>query len=228
MTTIENAKALVVEDEEEIRELMLLHLRRDGWNAVGVENAEAGEACLRNEMFDILVLDWMLPGMSGLDLCSRLAGKLPILMVTARAEAADIVSGLNAGADDYLVKPFELPVLLARAHALLRRGRGREASGKATFLTFGNLSIDLDKPEVRSGENIIPLTVSEFRLLLALVRNAGKVASRTKLIGLVQGEGVNVTERTIDTHVFGLRKKLGESGQLIETIRGVGYRISSN
>jgi two-component system phosphate regulon response regulator PhoB len=145
-------------------------------------------------------------------------------MVTARAHASDIVLGLEMGADDYLTKPFELPVFLARVRALLRRAKA--SSGvPSRRLTIGELSVDLDTYKVSCGKKELQLTPSEFKLLVALMRSQGRVLTREMLIDMVQGEGVTVVDRAIDTHVFGLRKKLGRCAELIETIRGVGYRI---
>lgn len=221
------AAILVVEDESDVRELVMLHLKRQDLTAVGVVDGEKALEELARRQFDLVVLDWMLPGISGLEICRRVAGRVPILMVTARAETADIISGLEAGADDYITKPFEIPVFLARVNALLRR-QLRSNGQTATTLQVGQLVIDCEKHEVNIASQPVPLTISEFRLLSSLLSNKGKVISRLQLVGMVQGTGVNVTGRTIDTHVFGLRKKLGRYGDLVETIRGVGYRVKDS
>ena len=143
-------------------------------------------------------------------------------MVTARAHASDIVLGLELGADDYLTKPFEIPVFLARVHALLRRAvTSPETAGRR--FSVGQLAVDVESHEGTCGGKEVPLTPSEFKLLVALMNNQGRVLTRERLIDLVQGEGVSVIDRAIDTHVFGLRKKLGKCSEVVETIRGVGY-----
>lgn len=226
------ANILVVEDEKDISELVALHLRREGHDVVIVENGEDALSRLNDENFDLVVLDWMLPGLSGLELCKKirtqsLTSGLPIVMLTARAHATDIVLGLEMGADDYVTKPFEIPVLLARVRALLRRSQPGAVSEGGEKYEIGELKVDSASYQVGCGKKDIQLTPSEFRLLLALVKNRGRVLTRERLIDLVQGEGVTVVDRTIDTHIFGLRKKLGKCADVVETIRGVGYRVKS-
>lgn len=227
-------RILLIEDEADLRELMSLHLKRDGYEVEVAEDGARGLEKARSGAFDLLVVDWMLPELSGLELCQKLRQDptfrlLPILMVTARVEASDVIRGLDAGADDYVTKPFEIPVFLARARALLRRAEShRDAPQDETArrkITIEHLVVDLDAVTVRCGTQDISLTPSEFKLLSALVENRGRALSREKLIALVQGEGVTVVDRAVDTHVFGLRKKLGDCGALIETIRGIGYRV---
>jgi two-component system phosphate regulon response regulator PhoB len=201
-----------------------------------VEAADGDEAlrALQQGAWSVLVFDWMLPGMNGLELIRAVRQqdpKTPILMVTAKAEAADIVLGLETGADDYLVKPFEVPVLLARVRALLRRWKMQQetpqalASGGASERVVGGLRLLPDSHELFCNGAPVALTISEFKLLSALLEAQGKVLTRGQLIELIQGQGVSVVDRTVDTHVFGLRKKLEACGDLIETVRGVGYRI---
>ncbi len=229
-------KILVVEDETEIRQLLLLQLRREGY---WVEEAADGHAAVQRlnaEEFDLAILDWMLPGLSGVEITDWVRKQtnlraLPILMVTAKVSAEDVAQGLNAGADDYLAKPFDKAVLLARVKALLRRKRwleGREEKQLGVpggVLRMGGLEMDPSSYEVYLKGQPLDLTRSEFRLLQALLENQGRVLSREHLIEEIQGEGVNVVGRTVDTHVFGLRKKLNDHADMIETIRGVGYRI---
>jgi len=222
-------RALIVEDERDVRELMSLHLKREGVEVVAVENGEEALKLLGADSFALVILDWMLPGVSGLEICKRLRSsaaskRVSILMVTARADTADVIAGLDAGADDYITKPFELPVFLARVRALRRRFEAGE-SKQGRKLQNGNLTIDLEAYEVFCEGNPVQLTPSEFKLLAALVQNEGRALSRERLIDLVQGENVTVVDRAIDTHVFGLRKKLGACSDVIETIRGVGYRV---
>lgn len=218
-------RILVVEDEKDVKDLMLLHLKREGFDATGVENGEESLKLLNEKKYDLAILDWMLPGLSGLEICKRVVGKIPVLMVTARADAADIVLGLEMGADDYITKPFEIPVFLARVRALLRRKVVQNESNAKIIV--GDLHVNAEAHEVSCGDVPIKLTPSEFKLLMALVQNRGRVLSRDKLIELVQGEGVVVVDRAIDTHVFGLRKKMGACADLVETIRGVGYRVKT-
>jgi two-component system phosphate regulon response regulator PhoB len=226
-------RVLIVEDENEIRDLIALHLGREGLIVDAVGSAEEADRLLRKNRYSLLVLDWMLPGASGISIARRLR-KEPehtdagILMVTARAEAKDIVEGLEAGADDYLSKPFEPAVLVARARALLRRGR-RAGAGAATdsskLVRVGGLSLNAETYEVKCNDEPLSLTPSEFKLLFALAQSGGRVLTRDSLISQVQGEGVSVVGRTVDTHVFGLRKKLGACVDVIETVRGIGYRV---
>lgn len=230
---LQKEKVLIVEDEKDIAELMQLHLKREGCEVEVVDNGEEALRLISKNKYSLLVLDWMLPGISGLDLCKKIrAEKLVtastcILMVTARAQAADIVLGLEVGADDYLTKPFDLSVFLARVRALFRRALQGSVSEDENRIEIDGLVIDCDTHEVRCGKSPADLTPSEFKLLFALMKNRGRVLTRDRLIQLVQGEGVSVIDRAIDTHVFGLRKKLGDYGSLIETIRGVGYRVAS-
>lgn len=226
-----SARVLVVEDEKDISELMSLHLKREGHEVSFVENGEEALKMLERNGYDLLVLDWMLPGLPGLEICKKIRsehkeakGQMPILMVTARAHTSDIVLGLEMGADDYLTKPFEIPVFLARVRALLRRQANPISASNKTF-KIGELAVDAETYRTTCGKKDVQLTPSEFKLLLALMQSQGRVLTRERLIDLVQGEGVTVIDRAIDTHVFGLRKKLGKCAEVVETIRGVGYRI---
>ncbi len=229
----ETHQILVVEDESEIRELIDLHLRREGLRVDSVSSVEEARQLMAKNQYALLALDWMLPGESGVELARSVrlqhtGAETAILMVTAKAEAHDIVAGLEAGADDYLTKPFDPSVLLARVRALLRRNRPGVAGEKSSRIQLGALSIDSETYEVRCGSEPLQLTPSEFKLLLTLAQNRGRVLTRDSLIEHVQGEGVSVVGRTVDTHVFGLRKKLGDCADLIETVRGVGYRVKPN
>lgn len=220
-------RVLVVEDENDIRELIVLHLSREGHEVESCGNGQEALNLLEKNEYDLLVLDWMLPEKSGLEITkaarrSSAHEKIGILMVTAKSANADLIMGLESGADDYLIKPFELSVLMARARALLRR-----TEKKGGMLELGPLHIDENAHEAKLNGQVISLTPYEFKLLATLAQNKGRVLTRDKLIQEVQGDGVAVVERAIDTHVFGLRKKLGEHGDLIETVRGVGYRISA-
>jgi two-component system phosphate regulon response regulator PhoB len=230
---------LLVEDEQDIRELIGLHLRREGYQVNEATQGDEGLSMIASgrSSYDLVVVDWMLPEVSGLEIVKHIQKTLgvqapPVLMVTARVEAADIVLGLEAGADDYLTKPFEVPVLLARVRALLRRRAKIQTpapasvkSSKIEELRVGQIVIRPEAYEVFCADQPIHLTPYEFKLFVALVQNEGKVLTREKLINMVQGNDVVVVDRAIDTHVFGLRKKLGDCAAVIETIRGIGYRV---
>lgn len=237
-SSTQKARVLVVEDEADVRDLIVLHLKREGFEVSAVEDGEKGVKHFDGATPDLAVVDWMLPGMSGLDVTKWIHENrkgLPILMVTARADSADIVRGLESGADDYVTKPFEIPVFLARVRSLLRRAKQANATaevGVPKKLRVGNLELNTETYDVSIGNGEggekLNLTPSEFKLLKALMLNQGRVLSRDRLIELVQGEGVTVVDRAIDTHVFGLRKKLGTAADFVETIRGVGYRMKSS
>ena len=228
---------LVVEDEQDIRELLKFNLTGRGFDVTDCANGEEGLLAIKDNQFDLLILDWMLPGVSGVQVAKVARamenGKsLAILMLTAKSEPEDIVEGLDSGADDYMIKPFDNTVLWARVQALMRRSQrmSKEPKVETTpqtidLLTLGSVQLSLKTYEVRVAGALIDLTPSEFKLLSTMQAHKGRVLTRERLISEVQGEGVSVVGRTVDTHVFGLRKKLGEAGDLIETIRGVGYRV---
>lgn len=231
------SKILVVEDEKDLRDLMCLHLKREGYDVDDLGDGDEAENKIKTNPYDLLIFDWMLPGLSGLELAKKIKNHpeqfallkdgYQILMVTARAETSDIVLGLDSGADDYITKPFENSIFLARVRTLLRRSGQPKKLNESQILKVGSLKMDFVRHEVFCGEEEIKLTHSEFKLLQALLSNRGAVMTRARLITLVQGDDVSVIDRTVDTHVFGLRKKLGACGELIDTIRGVGYRINS-
>ena len=225
-------RVLVVEDEAEIRGLIVLHLRREGYLVDEAGDGDIARKMLESQTYALAVVDWMLPGASGVEITrfirSRPAtAKMPVLFVTAKAEPEDVIRGLEAGADDYMTKPFDNTILLARVKALLRRqswlSEVQETSAAA--LIAGPLKMNTETYEVELDGQSLELTRSEFRLLQALLEHQGRVLARERLIEEIQGEGVNVVGRTVDTHVFGLRKKLGAFSDMIETIRGVGYRV---
>lgn len=229
----DHSKILIVEDENDIRQLMCLHLNRKGYNIHEAVNGSKAYEMLEQNSFDLIILDWMLPGMSGLELLSWIRkkplplGSTPILFVTAKSEPENIVKALQTGADDYLIKPFDLRVLMARVSSLLRRHeiQSLEKSDSQSQLTIGDLTLDREAHKVFIQKQEVALTLSEFLLLETLLKNQGKVLSRQQLASNIQGEETNVTSRTIDTHTSILRKKIGNYGKLIETVRGVGYRI---
>lgn len=231
--SMNNNRILVVEDEAEIRQLIVLHLRRQGYDVFEVGNGEDAVRALSEQSFHLVVLDWMLPGMSGLEITRWIRSRsdfnvTPILMVTAKVEPEHIAAGLDAGADDYLPKPFDTLVLMARVNALIRRHQwlgSRDEQTDSAIVKVGALELLTDQYEIRLDGEKMDLTKSEYKLLESLMINQGKVLSRESLIKEIQGDGVNVVGRTVDTHVFGLRKKLKGHSEMIETIRGIGYRV---
>jgi len=224
------ATILVVEDEQEIRELMALHLLRQGFKVTECASAEEAQKAFQKQRYNLVVLDWMLPGMSGVEFLNDIKKSSwhpGVLMVTAKTEPQDIVTGLESGADDYLTKPFDPGVFMARVRSLLRRAKTRESIPQEdpSKIVLNGLSVNFNTYEIKLDEEPLHLTPSEFKLLSNLIESQGRVLTRDQLIENIQGEGINVTGRTIDTHVFGLRKKLGPWSDNIETIRGVGYRV---
>ncbi len=224
-------KVHVVEDEFEIRELMALHLARQGYQVTESGSSEEAMDKMKAQKFDLLILDWMLPGMSGVEFLDRLKMlkvNPRVLMVTAKSEPQDIVFGLEKGADDYLTKPFDPSVFLARVKVLLRREGTTTAPTNPQHFEWAGLKLNFDAYEVYLDGQQLHLTPSEYKLLATLVQCQGRVLTRDQLIERVQGEGISVTGRTVDTHIFGLRKKLGEWADHIDTIRGIGYRFKTD
>ena len=227
-------RVLVVEDEKEIRELLVIQLQRDGFVVDAFGDGEQAVRQLEQEAYQLVLLDWMLPGASGLEIAKHIRSqskhsRVPILMVTARVEPGDIISGLEAGADDYITKPFDSSILMARVRALVRRARvqNEERKTKPTTLDVAGIKLNIPEHRVTCGGDEVHLTPSEFKLLETFMQNVGKVFTRESLIFEVQGSGVSVVDRAIDTHIFGLRKKLGEYADFVETVRGVGYRVKA-
>ena len=222
---------LVVDDEADIQELVSYNLTKNGMRA---DVAGAGEDALRrvrvNE-YDLIILDLMLPGLDGLEVCKRLkadkkTADIPVVMLSARGEEADVVVGLELGADDYVTKPFSPRVLIARVKAVLRRREAAAEPSTQRLITRGPLTIDLDRHELNvGGERVLP-TALEMRILTALALHPGRVMTRYQIVEATQGVGVGVTDRSVDVHIVSLRKKLGEHSALIETVRGVGYRFA--
>jgi two-component system phosphate regulon response regulator PhoB len=222
-------RILVVDDEEDILELVRFHLAREGYQ---LALASSGEEALKKagrETFDLVVLDLMLPGLDGLEVAKALKSDaktkaLPIIMLTAKGEDADIVTGLEIGADDYITKPFSPRVLTARVKAVLRR-RSRAAVENTKVITVLELEIDPGRRSVTAGGAALDLTFTEFQLLCVLARRPGWVFTRSQIVDAVRGSDYPVTDRSVDVQVVGLRKKLGSYGSYIETVRGVGYRF---
>ncbi len=222
---------LVVEDELEISRLMEIILKKKGYSVVTATDGIGGLNLINNQSFDLVLLDWMLPHLSGIDIIRDMRKNnnlTPVIFITAKTQPEDIVLGLESGADDYLTKPFESSILLARVESVLRRSNLQKKpapSSSSNRLKYRTISMNLDAHEVTFDKALLHLTRSEFRILSELIMNCEKVLTRDQLVEKTQGEGVNVTTRTIDTHVFGLRKKLGDKSDWIETIRGIGYRL---
>jgi len=220
---------LVVEDEEEIQELVAYNLEKEGYRVL---RAASGEEALRRakaDVPDLVLLDVMLPGIDGLDVCRRLKRDaategVRIVMLTAKGEEADVVTGLEMGADDYVIKPFSPRVLVARVRAVLRRSLEETADEEAAIRVH-NLVIHPGRHEVLADGRPVELTPTEFRVLHFLARRPGWVFTRCRIAGAVHGEDHVVTDRAVDVQIVGLRRKLGEAGRFIETVRSVGYRF---
>ncbi len=224
-----NEKILVVEDEEDILELVTYTLEREGYRVKGVATGEEGLETAQEWCPDVMVLDLMLPGLDGFELAKRLkrdpdTEEIAILMLTAKDQESDIVAGLELGADDYIPKPFSPRVLLARIRAVLRR-LSQEPAGEDAVIEKHGLVIHPGRHEVTAGDEPVELTSTEFRILHLLARRPGWVYTRYQIVDEVRGEDYPVTDRSVDVHISGLRKKLGEYGKYIETVRGVGYRF---
>ena len=224
---------LVVDDEREILELLKYNLDKEGYSVTVVESGEDALAATRTKMPDIVVLDLMLPGVDGLEVCRRLKTDdrtrgIPIVMLTAKGSEADIVAGLELGAADYITKPFSPRVLTARIRAVLRRGD--DPAQDESVVRVRELSINPGRHLVLVGEKPVELTASEFRILLFLAKRPGWVFTRQQIVDAAQGDDVFVsdrfvTDRSVDVHIVSLRRKLGACGSYIETVRGVGYRL---
>jgi two-component system phosphate regulon response regulator PhoB len=230
--TKDKTQILIIEDEPAIAELIALTLREFDAQIEKTFSAEQAIFLLQNKTYDLILADWMLPGLQGIDLVTAVKNKNReqlILMITAKADADSIVRGLEAGADDYVPKPFDPRILVARVKNLLRRKQAdvqAQVLGSTEVVELDGLRYDYGRVEVTLKQNPVHLTPSEFKLLGFLLKSQGRVLTRDQLIDLIQGEDVTVTGRTIDTHVFALRKKLLEWSEHIETIRGVGYRVN--
>jgi len=220
---------LVVEDEEDLRDIIIYNLKREGYQVVGVETGEQGMEQANALMPGLIILDLMLPGMNGLDVCRQIkqdsnTRDIPIIIVSAKGEEADIVSGLELGADDYVPKPFSPSILLARVRAVLRRSK-QAAMKDDQKVHIDGLVIDSKKFQLSIDGVPGKLTKSEFGILYFLATHRGWVFTRYQIVDAIRGEQYVVTERAIDVQIAGLRKKLGDYAVLIETVRGVGYRF---
>ena len=222
-------KIMVVDDEEDIQELVRYNLERNGYEVSCVSSGEETLDEIRSFRPDLLILDLMLPGIDGFEVCRTLKNDpktehIPIIMLTAKGEETDVVTGLELGAEDYIVKPFSPQVLLARARAVLRRV-AREPVDEGSVIKMKDLIIHPGKREVLVKGKQIELTSTEFRILHYLARRPGWVFTRQQIIDAARGDDYPVTDRSVDVHIVGLRKKLGSLGKYVETVRGVGYRF---
>jgi len=226
---MQDKQILVVEDEEDILELVSFNLKKEGYQVRGVTSGEEALQEVRRKIPSLIILDLMLPGVDGFDVCKSLKNDprtkaVPIVMLTARSEEADIVIGLELGADDYLTKPFSPKELIARVRAILRRSK-TDISDQEILQKVHDIEINVKRHEVLISGNQINLTSTEFRVLRLLADRPGWVFTRDQIVGAVHDREYAVTDRSVDVMIVGLRRKLGVSGQYIETVRGVGYRM---
>jgi two-component system alkaline phosphatase synthesis response regulator PhoP len=220
---------LVVEDDEDVLELLRYNLTKEGFRVTGVTSGEEALLSTKAQTFDLVLLDLILPGIDGLEICRHLkrdsiTQHIPVVMVTAKGEEADIVTGLELGADDYIVKPFSIKVLLAQINSVLRR-RSQMVPGDDDPISIHGILIHPNRYKVMVEGKVVDLTATEFRLLHLLARRPGWIFTRTQIVRGMHGNVHPISNRSVDVKVVGLRKKLGPAGQLIETVHGVGYRF---
>lgn len=223
-----NEQILVVDDEADILELVRYNLEGEGYRTSGAATGEQALQKVQEQPPDLIILDLMLPGIDGLDLAKKLkenekTRRIPIIMLTAKGEEADVVKGLELGADDYIAKPFSPRILVARARAVLRREKGEPA--ESAVLEVEKLRIDYRRRKVAVDKQPVELSYTEFQILYFLSRRPGWVFTRSQIVDAVRGDNYPVTDRSVDVQIVGLRKKLGDCGGYIETVRGVGYRF---
>lgn len=225
-----NQSILIIEDEEDIRELVKYNLQRESFIVLEAGSGEAGLKLVERTLPDLILLDLMLPGKDGLEICRILKREertrgIPIVMMTARGEESDIVAGLELGAEDYIVKPFSPKVLTARAKAVLRRNASAPELAPEDVIKIHDMVIHPGRHEVVVKDKKVDLTATEFRILHFLARRPGWVFTRYQIVDAVHGEDYPVTERSVDVQIVGLRRKLKRAGSYIETVRSVGYRF---
>jgi len=230
MVSMSKPHIIIVEDEQDMAELIAIRLQREGYSVEAIFDGLEGLAKIRSAPPELVLLDRMLPGMSGTEIATELRGDprtagVPIIMLTAKSEESDIVVGLHVGADDYMTKPFSMSVLVARVAAVLRRSRD-SSGGVGKTLNVGPISIDMERHGVEVDGKKITLTLTEFRLLVAIISARGRVLERNRLIDEALGIDAVVTDRTIDVHLAALRKKLGSARKYIQTVRGLGYKLA--
>jgi len=224
----QKATILIVDDEEDIRELVSLYLSREGYVLQTCETGSEALTLAQTRLPDVIILDLMLPDMDGLDVCKKLKAdarteRIPVVMLTAKGEEADIVTGLELGAEDYVTKPFSGKVLVARVRRILRHTH--EARDDQAMIRIHDLTIDPARRMVQAGETAVSLTFTEFNILQTLARRPGIVFTRYKIVDAIHDTDYLVTDRAVDVQIVSLRKKLGAAGTYIETVRGVGYRF---
>jgi two-component system phosphate regulon response regulator PhoB len=230
MKPLKSEKIVVIEDEEDILEVIAYNLRREGYEVVTSTSGEDGLETIERVAPSLVVLDLMLPEIDGIELCRKLKADplttgIPVIMVTAKGEESDVVLGLGVGADDYVTKPFGPKELVARVKAVLRRARTKPESERRERIQRDGVIIDPQRHDVKIDGTSVVLTATEFRLLHFLATHPGRVFTRDHLLTRVIGEDAIVVDRNIDVHVRAIRKKLGKHRDLIETVRGVGYRF---
>lgn len=224
-------KIAVIEDDRDINELIAYNLQKEGYNIIRSLDGGQGLFLIQKERPDLVLLDLMLPGMDGLEICQALKNSdatkdIPIIMITAKGEESDVVVGLQMGADDYIIKPFSIKVLLARVKAIFRRGKQVKSTGSSQSVRdFGVVTIDLPKHKITVNGQAVALTAIEFAIVEFLSRTPGRVYTRDQILDNVWKEGKFIIDRAVDVHVRGLRKKLGAAADYVETVRGVGYRF---
>jgi two-component system alkaline phosphatase synthesis response regulator PhoP len=223
------SRIVIIEDEPDIVEVISYNLKREGYQVFSAARGDDGINLVRDKSPNLVILDLMLPGVDGLSVCQQLKADpltkdIPIIIVSAKEEESDVVLGLGLGADDYVAKPFSPRELLARVKAVLRRSPAREQFDSKR-INFGDLVIDSTRHEVTVAENLVKLTATEFKILYQLASQPGRAFSREQLLNRVVGDGVVVVDRNIDVHIRSVRKKLGPCQDMIQTIRGIGYRF---
>ncbi len=228
----EKNRILIIEDESDIGELLDYNLQKEGYDTILANNGESGLQIAKKEKPNLLILDLMLPGIDGLDVCRLIKSDsnikdISIVMLTALGQEEDIVKGLESGADDYITKPFSFKVLIARIQSVLRRGQIEELNDEQGVDIMG-VKISPRTREVSVNDSIIELTLTEYQILYLLASHPGWVFTRYQIIDKIRGDNYPVTDRSIDFQIVGLRKKMGGLGHLVQTIRGVGYRFKSN
>lgn len=221
-------KVLIIEDDSDIVELLRVNLSKEGYQVTAAKSGELGIPLALKNSPDVILLDLMLPGADGLEVCKSLksdkkTSNIPVIILTAKSEEVDVVTGLEVGADDYITKPFSPKVVVARIRNVLRRFRAQ--SHDNNNIEIAGISIDMGRHEVKAANKKIVLTPTEFGILVCLARRPGWVFSRDQIVDEVRGDETIITDRAVDVQIAGLRKKLGKFGELIDTVRGVGYRF---
>ena len=232
LSVLASRKIIVIEDDADIAEIIVYNLEKEGYDAIATGRGDEGFTLVRLELPDVVILDLMLPGVDGLSICQQLktdpaTENIPIIIVSAKSEDADILIGLGLGADDYIAKPFNTRELIARVKVVFRKTE-MVAQAVDCRLVYDELLVDPMSHEVSVAGELLKLTVTEFRLLQQLASHPGRAFSRLQLISQALGEDISITDRNIDVHIVSLRRKLGSASDMIETIRGIGYKFSPN